>query len=222
MTRTLVIGDVHGCAEELEALLGACQHDASDRVVLVGDLLRKGPDAAGVLEIFRRVGAESTCGNHDMHLLRWRQAIDAGTEPRRIDPDSEGFITEMSEADWALLRALPLVIRLPEHGAAVVHAGAVPGIPLEQQDPEVLLNVRTIRPDGSPSKGHADGPLWGELWPGPEFLLFGHHARAGLQQHPHAIGLDTGCVYGGALTACVLPDKRIVSVKAKRMYVRPG
>jgi hypothetical protein len=86
----------------------------------------------------------------------------------------------------------------------------------------VLLNVRTVRADGTPSKRPDDGPLWGTLWRGPELILFGHHARRGLQQHPHAIGLDTGCVYGHALTACVLPERRIVSVDAARVYEEPG
>jgi hypothetical protein len=82
-----------------------------------------------------------------------------------------------------------------------------------------LLNVRTIRPDGTGSRAPNDGVLWGSLWPGPETVVFGHHARAGLQEHPFAIGLDTGCVYGGRLTAYLLPERRFVSVPARRAYV---
>jgi nitrite reductase/ring-hydroxylating ferredoxin subunit len=63
--------------------------------------------------------------------------------------------------------------------------------------------------------------LWGSLWPGPELVLFGHHASEGLQRHPHAIGLDTGCVYGGELSACILPGQEIRSVPAHETYEPP-
>jgi hypothetical protein len=125
---------------------------------------------------------------------------------------------ELDDSDWALLSSLPLWLRLPERQAIVVHAGLLPGVALEQQDPALLMNMRTIRPDGSGSKRNDEGVLWGSLWPGPELVLFGHHASQGLQQHPHAIGLDTGCVYGGKLTACILPEQRLVSVPARRAY----
>jgi len=117
-----------------------------------------------------------------------------------------------------VLEALPAYLRLPEHEALVVHAGLVPQLPVEEQDPVLLMNVRSIRADGSGSKRPDDGALWASRWLGPELVLFGHHASAGLQLHPHAIGLDTGCVYGGKLSACILPEQKLVSVPARRAY----
>jgi hypothetical protein len=218
VTSTLVIGDVHGCADELEALLRAAGCTAQDEVVLVGDLVAKGPDSRGVLAIVRELGARSVRGNHDEHLLRYHRAIAAGQEPPELGPDHAAVARELDDSDWALLSSLPLWLRLPERRAIVVHAGLLPGIALEQQDPALLMNMRTIRPDGSASKRNDEGALWASLWPGPELVLFGHHASQGLQQHPHAIGLDTGCVYGGKLTACILPEQRLVSVPARRAY----
>jgi hypothetical protein len=215
---TIVIGDVHGCADELEALLRACGCGPHDQVVLVGDLVAKGPDSRGVLAIVREVGARSVCGNHDHHVLRYHRALADGQPPPRLGPDHLRVAQELEPQDWAQLEALPLFLRLPGHNALVVHAGLVPGIPLERQDPEMLMNLRTIRPDGTGSRRRNDGVLWGSVWPGPELVLFGHYAAQGLQQHPHAIGLDTGCVYGGRLTACLLPEQRFVSVAAKRAY----
>jgi hypothetical protein len=60
------------------------------------------------------------------------------------------------------------------------------------------------------------------VYRGPQRVFFGHHATAGLQQHPFALGLDTGCVYGRELTACILPDRRLVSVPARRAYAPIG
>ena len=216
--RSIVIGDVHGCADELDALLKECQAEPGDDVVLVGDLIAKGPASREVLARVRAEGFRSVRGNHDAHVLRWKEALDARVEPMRLSDSHAQLAASFDEADWALLRSLPFYIRLPEHEALVVHAGLVPQIPIEQQEPALLMNLRSIRADGSGSKRPYDGELWGKLWLGPELVLFGHHAGAGLQVYPHAIGLDTGCVYGGKLTACILPERHFVSVPARRAY----
>jgi hypothetical protein len=99
----------------------------------------------------------------------------------------------------------------------VLHAGAVPGVPLERQEREHLTTLRSIKDDGTPTK-RLKGRPWAALWTGPERIVFGHDALRGLQQHPLATGLDTGCVYGGMLTALVLPERRLVQVPARRAY----
>ena len=84
-----------------------------------------------------------------------------------------------------------------------MHAGVFPGVPFEQQDPWLVTHMRAILDTGEPSAKW--GPLWGTKYKGPPHIVFGHNARKEPQLHADATGLDTACVYGGALTALVLP-----------------
>ena len=211
--RTLVIGDVHGCLDELRALVEHAGVTADDDVVFVGDLVAKGPDSAGVIAWARERGAGAVLGNHDDHALKAR----AG------DPAAKGPALEVANsltiADVYWLAALPLWLRLDvaRKPYVVIHGGMVAGVPVEKQTREHLLAMRSIAADGRPSK-RIEGVPWGALWTGPEHAVFGHDAVRGLQQHTFATGLDTGCVYGHQLTGLLVPAHRLVSVPARRAY----
>ncbi len=213
--RTLVVGDVHGCLDELLALLAAARRTPDDRVVLVGDLVAKGPNSAGVVRWARESNADAVLGNHDAHVLH------AVRGDRRVSPMHRAVAESLSAADVAWLEARPLFLRLDGVGDRpylVVHGGVVPGTPIEQQTRAHLLNLRSITADGEPSK-RIEGAPWASLWKGPEHVVFGHDAVRGLQQHPFATGLDSGCVYGRSLTALVLPAGELVSVPAFQAYL---
>jgi hypothetical protein len=109
-----------------------------------------------------------------------------------------------------MIAAMPLWVDLPAHGARVVHAGVVPGVDVEDAPPDALLTMRTLRSRGRWSDEPDAGPLWGTLYDGPPHVVFGHNARPDPQLHAWATGLDTGCVYGGRLTALVLEENEQV------------
>lgn len=234
MGRTLIVGDVHGCKAELEALLDATRFGTGDQVVFVGDLIARGPESLGVLDVARQTGALIVRGNHEEKLLAWQREGEiharGGPAPRPLGHMHAEVAMAMRPIDWSMLSNTPLWIDLPEHRLRVVHAGVVPGVPIEEQRKKTLLRVRAVGPDGEPLATRGRGELWGKTYKGPPHVVFGHNAAVRPQFHPWATGIDTGCVYGGRLTALVLPAgepvpldvrarrRRLVSVLARRSY----
>jgi hypothetical protein len=217
VSRAIIIGDVHGCIDELRDLLVACDPRPGDRVVFVGDLVAKGPDSGAVVALVRGSSAESVRGNHDEHLVRAlaNGHLDAlGASHRRA-------LAQLSAEDRAFLARTPDYLELHDHGVVVVHAGLVPGVPLVEQQREHMLTMRSIKPDGSASKRIESGVPWASRWSGPPHVVFGHDAVRGLQRYAGATGIDTGCVYGGSLTAVTFPGREIVSVPARRAWSEP-
>jgi len=218
MQRTIIVGDVHGCVDELRLLLRKCGHSSSDRVILAGDLVAKGPDSQGVVQFARENALLGVLGNHDAYALAHRQ--DAN---KRSHQGRRSYIATLLPDDWDYLEALPLHLRLgpakpgdPE--TLVVHAGLVPGLPVEEQKREHLLSLRSIADTGEPTSRLLVHFPWAAQWKGPERVVFGHDAVRGLQQWPLALGIDTGCVYGRQLTAFVLPEGELIQIAALRRY----
>jgi hypothetical protein len=241
--RTIVVGDVHGCSGELERLLELVRYEEGDDLLFLGDLLSRGPDPLGVLSVVRRTRARGVLGNHDDVLLQWRVAKLRRDEDLRLGKDKRKLAEQLESADWAVLESLELWIDLPGHELRLVHAGVVPGLPMEAQPVEALLSMRYLGPRNEPIEkigGYGeitekDGVvLWGQRYTGPPHIVFGHNAQAEPQVHPWATGIDTGVVYGERLTAMVLeagqrvppPRKRrdvLFSVPAQgRYYIPPA
>lgn len=215
----IIIGDVHGCIDELQDLIDA--HAGDRQLIFVGDLVAKGPDSAAVVALARKYEAPCVRGNHEGHVLRWRAERKAKRPRAKLRPEHQHVVDHLTDEDWAYLETLPFYIRFPQWSAMLVHAGMLPGISPEAQRDYDMMNMRAICHDGSASKHRKDGEPWAEQWTGPEHLIFGHDAVLGLQECEYATGLDTGCVYGKSLTALLMPEREIVSIPARKMYCDP-
>jgi hypothetical protein len=212
--RSIFIGDVHGCASELQKLLDRLALREDDQIFFVGDLLSRGPDSRAVLRLFGQLRARSCIGNHEQRLLAAHEARARGEAGPRMSGSHQQLLAELSDEEWSLLASLPLHIDVPEHGVRVVHAGVMPGVRFEEQEPWLLTHIRSVSADGKPSDRW--GTPWGALYHGPPHIVFGHNARKNPQFHEYATGLDTGCVYGGALTAMVLDAEQHPPTIAER------
>ena len=218
--RIIVIGDVHGCITELQALLRLANYSPGDQVLLLGDLVAKGPDSVAVVQLCREIGARSVRGNHDFEVVRWWDARRRGVRGD-VSPEHARIADALSPAEHAWLVDAPWFIEAPDINHLFVHAGFIPGVKLTQQNPRLMMNMRSVLPDGTVTAKNVNGCEWARLWKGPSTVVFGHDAFRGLQLHPFAMGIDTGCVYGGRLTALLLPENRLISVAAKRAYISP-
>lgn len=238
--RRIFIGDVQGCLGPLDALLRQVQLRADDRLYCVGDLVNRGPDSPGVVRCLRDLQARVVLGNHDLHLLA-RAAGTAGAAPNdRLDgmldaPDRDALL------GW--LAAQP-VLRV-EADLVAVHAGLHPAwTDLEaiaaqvnaavgahvhgHRDADVTFATAVRYCDAHGRRPRHDYPPpsppfqpWDHFYRGTRTVVFGHWARRGLVVRPNLRGLDTGCVYGGPLTAWIAEEDRIVQVPGSASAKRP-
>ncbi len=212
--RTIVVGDIHGCYDELVDLLGKANFSDEDRVVSVGDLITKGPKNREVLQLFM-TDPRFSCviGNHDLALRRkWLgEEIDLKPAQKEVHKELRGE----KDAYTAYLSTLPFIIDLGTH--LVVHAGLRPNVELHSQTTGDLTRLRTLGAD----RESEEGTPWYHVYYGEKTVLFGHWPAPEPRRAKKAIGLDTGCVYGYQLTAYIIETDEFVSVTAKRAYDAP-
>lgn len=219
--RVYAIGDVHGCAARLRGVHARIAQDALARpvaratLVHLGDLIDKGEDSAGALDLALAppVPAVSLLGNHEDYVLAalagdrgaLRDFRDyGGGETLRswgIAPDAEPAEWRVPERHLGFVRAMPLTHRAG--GYLFVHAGIRPGVPLERQERSDLLTIRRAFHDSAADHGGV-------------VVVHGHTPTRDRRPElrPNRINLDTGAVYGGALTGAVFEGTRVAFLAA--------
>jgi protein phosphatase len=228
-----VVGDVHGCLEELADLLGRLGyavgadgrvgHPEGRRVIFVGDLVDRGPDTPGVLRLAMRMVEDGVAlcvaGNHDAKLLRALQGrnvkvshgLDRTLEQLEADP-------ELREPAGAFLDGLLSHYVLDGGSLVVAHAGLT-----EDLQGRTSGRVREFAMYGD-TTGETDElglPVrldWAADYRGRALVVYGHVAVAEARWLNNTLNIDTGCVFGGSLTALRYPEREIVSVRARAAY----
>jgi diadenosine tetraphosphatase ApaH/serine/threonine PP2A family protein phosphatase len=158
--RIIVVGDVHGCFEELKDILVKCKYNPSeDKVVLVGDLVNKGPYSAEVVQYARKEGFYCIRGNHDHDALVYALDIHPCSSEASL-PEKYHYIKQLSEEDIEWFKNLPYTITIPSRGIGFVHAGLIPHISLEKQQYNDMILMRNLYiplPSASPSSSEFSG-----------------------------------------------------------------
>lgn len=211
--RQLIIGDIHGCMDELRDLLDKAGLADDDDIIAIGDLVDRGPDSPGALSFFRTTPrARSVMGNHERkHVRIWQGRAEAAASQ---------IITrhQIGEADYpaavSFMDSLPRFLKLP--AALLIHGFWEPGLPLDAQRESALVGTLTAEND---LRQRGLWP-WYERYDGDLPLVVGHRDYSDGQMKPFVYNdrvycIDTRCVYGGALTGLLLPDFRLISVPSR-------
>ncbi|PLN86366.1 Metallo-dependent phosphatase-like protein [Aspergillus taichungensis] len=177
--RLVFVGDVHGCRDELERLLRKLSFNPNnDHLILTGDLINKGPDSLGAVDLARRYSASCVRGNHEDRILRLRRKIvapssavddDEVEEEKKHVARDRPLALALSDDQTRWLEACPVILkigRVPGMGqVAVVHGGVVPGVELEKQDPGSVMTMLTIdSKTGEPSSKRGRGDKWAKVY----------------------------------------------------------
>lgn len=210
-SRTIVVGDIHGCYDELMALMEKVNLGEKDRVVSVGDLITKGPKSREVLQLFMTDPRFTTVmGNHDLALRRKWNGENIELKPAQKETHKE--LRAEKDAYASFFNRVPFTIDLDTH--LVVHAGLRPNVELYAQTSGDMTRLRTLGPD----RESEEGTPWYHVYHGDKVVLFGHWPAPEPRRGKKAIGLDTGCVYGYNLTAYIIEEDEFVNVTAKTAY----
>jgi serine/threonine protein phosphatase 1 len=206
---TLIIGDIHGCYDELQMLLDKSGISDDETIIALGDLFDRGPYPEKVFEFFdSHLNALSIRGNHEQHHLNGMLPAAQRITRRRFGENYRNALGYMA--------MLPLTMKLRD--AFLVHGLFESEIKVKKQKRGVLLGF------GSQERRLAEKYEfpWYEYYDKKKPLIVGHRDYSGVMQ-PFIIegrfyAIDTRCVFGGSLTAIKLPEWKIISVPARANY----
>ncbi|RWX64569.1 polynucleotide kinase-phosphatase, partial [Mesorhizobium sp. M2A.F.Ca.ET.039.01.1.1] len=239
-----IIGDVHGCAEELQVLLGKLGYSLTwsehrgersvvvsppegRKAVFVGDLVDRGPNTPDVLRIAMSMVAAGTAycvqGNHERKLGRWlegRKVVIAHGLQQTID-QLETQDRGLKEALPAFLDSLRSHVWLDGGRLAVAHAGLkedMVGRGSGAVREFALYGETTGEIDEFGLPVRAD---WAAAYRGKTAVIYGHTPMLSAEWVNNTLCIDTGCVFGGKLTALRWPEHELVEVSAIRTWSEP-
>lgn len=244
MKRRAIIGDVHGCIEEFTELYARLEWQSIDEICSVGDLVDRGPDSGACVQFAMDKKILTVMGNHEDSIVRlWDKK--AHLDPK-ANMKSHKMITlsQMNEERIEWMRNLPKLHVFDDSHLVLVHGGLFPGHPLYAQ-PHNIIRAQMIHPykpgevrwwgidalkqksKKTEEQSRAEGYVrWYEAYQDSYNVAYGHSVYVQPYIHQNkdsgfTVGLDTGNVFGGVLTAGIFGDSEkpwFISIPPKRVY----
>lgn len=226
-SRTIIIGDIHGCLEELDLLIKELNPSKEDKLISLGDLIDRGPDSLGVVRRAQELGMISLLGNHEVKFITWFRS-------NKKVYEAFDFYEKFNDDDIEYIHKMPLYLRLSDNFVAV-HGGFKPNIPYDRQKRDDCCYRRFVSNNGEESltisrikrEGIKDFCFWTKFWTGPDNLIYGHQVHSletpkieEVAPNIKCYGIDTGCCFGGRLTAFILETQEIIQIQARQVYYK--
>ena len=182
-SRTIIVGDIHGCIDEFKELIKVLSYNKKhDRLILLGDLIDRGPDSVAVVRRAREMNLECVMGNHEHKFVKWFRSVGSNVDVY----DRKPHYTQFADADVNYIMQMPSYIELISHNTVIVHAGLRGGISLQNQSKDDLYYMRYMDADtkfislkkiNRLGKEATDAHFWTEFWTGPESVIYGHNVH---------------------------------------------
>ncbi len=233
--RVIVYGDIHGCLDELKKLRKKIKPKNRDIEISVGDFVNKGPKSIETLRYIQKKGILSVVGNNEVKIMKFYKEFQKKGDEffETLRNFEQHTLSKMTMQDYHFLKTLPYFYKIKN--LTILHGGIPNGVKLKKimnkKEKEELTLMRYLDKDYRPIpyKNIKDrSSFWSEVYNGREgFIVFGHHPFEKPKIEDHAIGIDTGAVYGGKLSAIVfnqnslgvdVKNYKIYSVKSKKDY----
>jgi len=219
MSKIIVYGDIHGCLDEFKQLRKDIEPKKGDIEISVGDFLNKGPFSLKTLRYLNKNRILSVMGNNEAKIIKLyhRYQTKGKSYLSTLRNADRKTLLELGHEDILYLESLPYFLKIDT--LTIVHGGIENGMKLSEKmsdkDKKLLTQLRFYNKNHEPipyDDFENRAMFWSEGYDGHEgFIVFGHHPFPEVKIEKHAIGIDTGCVYGGTLTAISFPyhDKKV-------------
>lgn len=233
-----IIGDIHGCFEELLELLdkleyyqknGAYSHPHGNKIVFIGDITDRGPESIAVIQLVYQLVVEQKIayyvpGNHCNKLYRYflgnRVQEKHGLETTVAEWKNlnESQQKNVQKTFMILYEKAPLYLHFEDRNLIVAHAGIKEHL-IGQRDKRTKSFV--LYGDVTGQTDHQGRPIrrdWAKHYQGEPWIVYGHTPVLEPRQINRTINIDTGCVFGNKLTALRFPEQTMISVSSKQPF----
>jgi len=219
MSNLIVYGDIHGCHKSLKSLRKEINPKKDDIEVCVGDVITKGKKSIKVLDYLIKKNIKSVLGNHEEKLLRYLKYAKSNRQnPVILNDDEQEIVSKLTQKHIEYLQSMPYFMKYKK--ITIIHGGILNHFDLEslsKREMQLILRLRYVDKNChyiSYMKENKKSIFWADLYDGNQgFIVHGHSWTEDVQTSSHAIGIDTGCVYGNKLSAVVFEKCKVDNLK---------